>query len=168
MNKSNLEKIYFKESKKMIHFIRKLINNKIDIYDEMDILQETFYSLINGINGTETIDNLTAYIYTSIRNRIIDLFRKKKLNYDTQVELEELAIDDIVIDQIEQQEMIEFIYAALDKLPDKQKQVFIKTEIDEMTYQQISNETGVSINTLLAQKKYAINKLKEKLNALQK
>jgi RNA polymerase sigma factor (sigma-70 family) len=164
MNKKKIENIYSSESKKMLKYIRKSLNQSLESIDEKDLLQDTFYSLLNGIDITKPIDNLTAYIYTSIRHRIIDLFRKKKLDFDDHVQMDEIAIDDLVIKQIQQQETLELIYKALDQLPKSQKEIFIKTEIDGKTFQTISDESGVSINTLLSQKKYALKKLRELLS----
>jgi len=77
------------------------------------------------------------------------------------VQIDDIAIEELVTDQIERDEMLELVCDALDKLPKKQRDVFIKTEIQEMTFQEISDETGVSINTLLSQKRYAIKKMRE-------
>jgi len=158
-----IENIYQKESAKMLSYIRKSLINRLEVYDEMDILQDTFYSLLNGIDSTKPIDNLTAYIYTSIRHKIVDIFRKKKLAIDDQVPIDEIAIHDLVTEHFEKQEVLETIYIALEHLPINQKEIFIKTEINGMTFQQISDETGLSINTLLSQKRYAIKKLRELL-----
>jgi len=158
-----LEKIYSKESGKMLAYIKKHFGASHDGYDELDLLQDTFDSLIEKVDVLKPIDNLTAYVYTSLRNKIIDLFRKRKLDYDHESDVEELASEQSVLDQMLQQELLEMVFIALDELSEEQRTIFIQTEIENKKFKQISTETGVSINTLLSQKRYAVNKLKQLL-----
>jgi RNA polymerase sigma factor (sigma-70 family) len=160
MNRNKLEKIYSKEFDKMLAFIRKHINRQIDIYDELDILQGTFDSLFERVDLMQPIDNMTAYIYRSIRNKIIDLFRKRKLEINENIAVEEIAINQSIVEQMQAEELLKNIWHAVLALPESQRDIFIKTELEDKTFKEISLETGISINTLLSQKRYAIKKLR--------
>lgn len=164
MNKAKIEKLYARDSEKFLAYIRKHLNRHIDFHDERDILQEVFYSLINGIDMARPINDLTGYVYRSIQNKMIDLFRRRKLDRDDAVAPEDIAIDALIAEHLEQQQTLEAVWRALEELPGPQRDVFIQTEIEEKTFQQIADETGASINTLLSQKRYAIKKLREMLS----
>lgn len=162
MNKAKIEKLYMLESEKLLAYIRKHIDRHIDIHDERDILQETFFSLVNGID--RPINDLTGYVYRSIQNKMIDLFRKRGLDRDDDISPEDIAIDALISEHLESEQALGAIWRALEKLPEAQRNIFIQTEIEEKTFQQVADETGASINTLLSQKRYAIQKLREILS----
>ena len=107
-----LEKIYSKESGKMLSYIKKHFGTSHDGYDELDLLQDTFDSLIEKVDVLKPIDNLTAYVYSSLRNKIIDLFRKRKLDYDHEMDVEEIASEQSILDQMLQQEVLEMVFVA--------------------------------------------------------
>ena len=129
--------------------------------------------LINS-NILESIDNLIGWIYTVTKNKIIDFYRKKKTptisinDNENNLSLEEL-IEDTVID-IEDDYMKSVVYdeiiEAINDLSIEQKEVFIANEIEGKSFKELSNETGVSINTLLSRKRYAVLNLKNKLQGI--
>jgi RNA polymerase sigma factor (sigma-70 family) len=163
MIRNKLKKIYSLESDKMLSYIKKRFGRQFDGYDALDLLQDTFDSLIEKTDVLKPIDNLTAYVYKTLRNKIIDLFRKRKLDYDHEVNVEEIVLEQSALDQLLQQELLELVMLAINELPETQRNIFIQTEIEDKTFKQISTETGISINTLLSQKRYAIKNLKRKL-----
>jgi len=163
MNKNKLENIYSKESGKMLSYIKKHLSQNLDVYDEMDVLQDTFDALFEKIDVLKPIDNLTAYIYRSLRNKMIDLFRKRRLDYDCDIMIENISVKDSTSEHMEHEELMEMVWLAIEELPDKQRAVFMQTEIEGKSFKEISSETGISINTLLSQKRYAIKKLQKTL-----
>ncbi len=161
MSEDRIRKVYAEESEKLLSYVRKLIGTRIDIYDERDILQETFFALLNGAATIKSVDNITAYIYRSIRNKITDLYRRPKIRTDAERAPDDLAGEETMSEDLERRETMELLREALEELPIKQKEILIQTEFEGKTFREVSEETGVSINTLLSRKRYAIAQLKE-------
>ena len=153
--------MYAEESEKLLSYIRRLIGKRIDIYDERDILQETFFALLNGAGTLKSVDNITAYIYRSIRNKITDLYRKPRIREAVGTVPDDLAEDETMSKVLEHRETMGMLWSALDKLPPEQREILIQTEFEDKTFREVSEETGVSINTLLSRKRYAIAHLRE-------
>jgi RNA polymerase sigma factor (sigma-70 family) len=163
-----IEQTFKNEKSRLIQFIRSKILLEEDVED---IFQDVFYKVVVNANILESIDNLIGWIYTVTKNKIIDFYRTKKKptvsinNNENNLILEEL-IEDTVID-IEDDFLKSVLYdeiiEAINDLPDEQKKVFIENEIEGKTFKELSKETGVSINTLLARKRYAVLNLKKKL-----
>jgi len=169
MDREQLEQVYAKESGKMRVFIRRHIHRRIDIFDEMDILQETFYTLLDGIDllrpVARPIDNIVAYVYRALRNKIIDYSRKPVLEFDGQLSPDELAAQQpLLTDDLEAQQLMASVWSALEQLPEQQKWVFVQTEFEGHSFKALAASTGLSINTLLSQKHYALKKLKSLLS----
>ena len=161
MSEERLRKVYAEESDKLLSYIRRIIGRRVDIYDESDILQETFFALLNGAATFTAVDNIRAYIYRSIRNRITDLYRRPQIRTDAETAPDDLARDETMSQALERRETMEMLTEALKALPPKQKEILIQTEFEGETFREVSEETGVSINALLSRKRYAIAHLKE-------
>jgi len=144
--------------------------------DAEDILQDVWYQLSN-IDDTDEIDQLQGWLFKVARNKIIDKSRKKT----------EVLIDDLVYtedeDEIDFAEILlpddsdpeseymkdlfwKELFIALDELPEKQKQVFIWNELEDKTLQEIADETGEKLKTIISRKGYAVKHLKNRLRAL--
>ena len=181
MSPKESEKItvaYKNEHKRLLGYIRNRIPDRMDAED---ILQDVFYQLTVGFNDIRRIENLTAWLYRVTNNRITDRFRKKKqvvLSYsETIAEDEEgpLTLEEILPsigmtpDDKELKDMIwEAIEETLSELPEEQRNVFIATEFDEISFKELSGETGVGINTLISRKLYAVLALRQSLSELYK
>lgn len=166
-----LEKIYKKESGRLLAYIK----SKISSWEEAeDILHDVFVKALDHMNVFQSVDNLMGWLYTVCRNKVIDWYRKKThkilsfrqnpeniiledLVYDAGFNVENKFIRDMVLELLEE---------SIKKLPPKQRQVIIMQAIEGKTFKQISKKTGIPINTLLAQKRYAVAALKESLNHL--
>jgi len=181
MSPKESEKItaaYNDERKRLLGYIRNRIPNKVEAED---ILQDVFYQLTVGFNDIRRIESLTAWLYRVTDNRITDMFRKKKpetFSYsenasegeDGPLRLEEIlpAVGTSPADE-ELKEMIwETIQETLSELPEEQRSVFIENEFEELSFKEISEKTGVSINTLISRKRYAVLALRERLSELYK
>ena len=151
---------YKKEHNRLLGFIRNRIPDQVEAED---ILQDVFYQLTVGFNDIRMIENLTAWIYRVAENRIIDLFRRKRpvtsgyknnMAEDEQGPLtleEKLPASAISPGDEELKEMIwEVIEEKLSELPEEQRSVFIENEFEGMSFKEISDKTGVGINTLLS------------------
>jgi RNA polymerase sigma factor (sigma-70 family) len=181
MSPKESEKIsvaYKNERSRLLGYIRNRIPDRMDAED---ILQDVFYQLTVGFNDIRRIENLTAWLYRVTNNRITDRFRKKKpvvLSYDENIAEDEedpLTLEEILPsigttpDDENLKDMIwEAIEETLSELPEEQRSVFIATEFDELSFKELSAETGVGINTLISRKRYAVLALRQRLNELYK
>jgi RNA polymerase sigma factor (sigma-70 family) len=170
--------VYKTERKRLLGYIR----NRVPVSLEAeDILQDVFYQLTVGFNDIRRIENLTAWLYKVADNRITDLFRKKKpvnVSYTENMKTDEdgpLTLEEILpslgstpVDE-ELKEMIwEAIDEALSDLPEEQRSVFVAHEFEDMSFKEISEKTGIGVNTLISRKRYAVLALREELNEIYK
>lgn len=160
---SKLTDFFRRERMKLIRYVQGLIEDAGD-RDAEDIVQDVMLSIFDRADVTLPIENLAAYVYRSLRNKVIDIFRKKQ----DVVSLDEVISDagcDTVRD-VEKQELIEHIFDAMDSLPPEQRAVLIATEFEGRSYRELSEEWTVPIGTLLARKSRALNKIKQELTGL--
>jgi RNA polymerase sigma factor (sigma-70 family) len=179
MSPSESEKIgtvYKDERKRLLGYIR---NRVPDRMEAEDILQDVFYQLTIGFNDIRRIETLTSWLYRVADNRITDLFRKKKtvsINFkenkkdgdDGPLTLEEIlpSLGSTPEDEDLKEMIWDAIEDTLSELPEEQKDVFVATEFEDMSFKEISEKTGIGINTLLSRKRYAVLALRENLNEL--
>jgi RNA polymerase sigma factor (sigma-70 family) len=155
---------------KLRSFIRKRVLNG---GDAEDVLQEVFYELIQTYRLMKPIEQVSAWLFRVARNRITDLFRKQQPS----------SLGDTVYDDDESRSLEELLpsadagpdalYArnilfdaldeALDELPANQREIFIAHELHGKSFKQLAEETGLSVNTLLSRKRYAVLHLRERL-----
>ncbi len=167
-----------KERKRLLQFIRKRVDN---VADAEDILQDVLYQFTQYLRLGTDIDSLTGWLFAVTRNRITDWFRKKKEDRfsDTAIEMADgegpLYLSDILPDASAQTDvpmlrkfMSEAITEAIDELPEEQRYVFLQHEVEGRSFKEIAAETGISVNTLLSRKRYAVLSLRERLAQLYK
>jgi RNA polymerase sigma factor (sigma-70 family) len=170
--------VYKDERKRLLGYIRNRIPDSVEAED---ILQDVFYQLTVGFNDIRRIETLTAWLYKVADNRIIDLFRKKKpvtMSYrdnakdddDDPLTLEEIlpSLGSTPEDEDIKDLIWETIEETLSQLPEEQKDVFVANEFEDMSFREISEKTGVGVNTLISRKRYAVLALREKLGELYK
>jgi len=159
--------------------LRGFISRRVaDPGDVEDILQEVFFELVEAYRLMKPIEMVGAWLFQVARNRIIDRFRKKTPEplADLNVESEEgemLSIEEFLPSPDAGPEaaytrtvLIEELEAALDELPEEQRSVFIGHEIEGRSFKELATKTGVSINTLLSRKRYAVLHLKQRLQSV--
>lgn len=172
------EQTFLREKGRLLHFIR----NRVSSLEEAeDILQDVFYQFIAGYDSIESLDRVTSWLFSVARNKIIDRYRRdavrpRRTNFMQQSTSDEevpLSIQDILPDlgntpeDAFLREMIwDAIMEALDDLPAEQREVFVRNEIEERSFRELAEEQGVSINTLLSRKRYAILALRKRLQKL--
>jgi RNA polymerase sigma factor (sigma-70 family) len=165
--------VYKNERKRLLGYIRHRINNRMEAED---ILQDVFYQLTIGFNDIRRIEALTSWLYKVADNRITDLFRKKKT---ASINFKEEKIDGddgpLTLEEIlpslgstpEDEEIKEMIWEAIEdtlsELPEEQRDVFVANEFDGISFKEISEKTGIGINTLISRKRYAVLVLRENL-----
>jgi RNA polymerase sigma factor (sigma-70 family) len=168
-----ISEILSAERARLRNFIRKRVPNEADAED---LLQEVFFELITAFRFTEPIEQWGAWMFQVARNRIIDLFRKKRpetLDGDspatptaeTPLLLQELlpSPDAGPAEAYVRTVLLEEVEDALEELPEEQREVFTAHEIEGESFKQIAARTGVSVNTLLSRKHYAVLHLRRRL-----
>ena len=180
-----ISEVVEREQSRLRNFIRRRVP---DPRDAEDIMQEVFYKLVEANRLLMPIDHVTGWLFRVARNRITDLFRKKKpesfsdragdINtggennwgvWDRELlQLEDLlpSLDagpealyarNVLLDELE---------LAVDELPEEQRAVFVAHELEGRSFKQMAAETGVSVNTLLSRKRYAVLHLRERLQSI--
>jgi len=161
------------EQSRLRNFIRRRVP---DPRDAEDILQEVFSELVEANRLLMPIDHLTGWLFRVARNRITDLFRKRRpqsLSDGVVGEEESLTLEDLLPSPDAGPEalyarsvLLEEIEEALDELPEEQREVFVGHEIEGRSFKEMSAESGVNVNTLLARKRYAVLHLRERLQSI--
>jgi RNA polymerase sigma factor (sigma-70 family) len=154
-------------------FIRK---NVADTSEAEDILQDVFYELVETYRLMKPVEHVTAWLFRVTRNRMIDLFRKKKassLNNPVSDEEDGDTLEDLLpsADAGPEAEyarglLLDALEEAMDELPEAQREVFIAHELMGQSFKEISAETGLSVNTLLSRKRYAVLHLRQSLQSI--
>jgi RNA polymerase sigma factor (sigma-70 family) len=160
------------ERSRLRNFIRKRVPNESDVED---LVQEVFYELVEANRLLKPIDYVTGWLFRVARNRITDLFRKKKPENFTDAAVmdedgdlsqiedllpapdagpEALFVRNVLLDELE---------LALAELPGEQREVFVAHELDGRNFKELSAESGINVNTLLSRKRYAVLALRERL-----
>lgn len=159
-DESAFNRLAVKYQEKIYWHARRMTGNHLDA-DE--IVQEVLIVLYNKLNTFEFKSSLYTWIYTITNTRSINYLKKK--NIRSFFSLDEITNKNIeqkdVIDSLESKQKVEKIEMALQKLPVKQREVFIMRNFDELSYEEISQITGRNIGTLKANHFHALNKIKE-------
>ncbi len=163
-----------KERGRLLDFIRKRVSSE---EDAEDILQDVFYELVETYRLMKPVEKVASWMFTVARNKITDKYRKKKtlslenqLGFSAEDEGERLDFAELLEDYSESADselirniIIEALDEALEDLPSEQRDVFILHEVEDRSFQEISEMTGVSVNTLLSRKRYAVLYLRKRL-----
>jgi RNA polymerase sigma factor (sigma-70 family) len=170
-----ISEIIAEERFRLRNFIRRRVP---DPRDAEDILQDVFYELVEANRLLMPIEHVTGWLFRVARNRIIDLFRKKKPESfsDTAVANEDdelLQLEDLLPSPDAGPEalyarhvLFDELELAVDELPEEQRKVFVAHELEGRSFKEIAAETGVSVNTLLSRKRYAVLHLRERLQSI--
>jgi len=164
-----------RERSRLRSFIRRRVP---DPRDAEDVLQDVFYALVEANRLLMPIDHVTGWLFRVARNRITDLFRKKKPERfgDTagaDADDERLPLEDLLPSPDAGPEalyarnvLLHELEQAVDELPREQREVFVAHELEGRSFKEMAAETGVSVNTLLSRKRYAVRHLRERLQGL--
>jgi RNA polymerase sigma factor (sigma-70 family) len=161
--------------------LKSFINMRVSSEEDAeDILQDVFYQLVETERLTKPIEELTAWLFTVTRNRITDWYRKKKperltgLNDDPELWEESESIDEFLDENDEIASDFEYLSGemwmrlqkALDELPPKQRMVFEMNELQGIPLNEIAQQTGDPVNTLISRKHYAVQHLRKRLKTI--
>jgi RNA polymerase sigma factor (sigma-70 family) len=171
--KQNIVQAVKDYGRKLFGFIRGRVNTD---EDAEDILQDVWYQFSNTA-ATQTIEQVSGWLFAVARNKITDRYRKKQpeliddLSYED--EDGELHFTDILLTDINNPEtehikniFWEELFTALDELPENQRTVFVQNELEDKTLQQIADESGENLKTIISRKRYAVLHLRKRLQHL--
>ena len=170
-----ISEVVTREQSRLRSFIRRRVS---DSRDAEDILQDVFYELVEANRLLMPIEHVTGWLFRVARNRIVDLFRKKRPENLGAPPVEDesgevLGIEEMLPSpdagpeaQYVRSVLLEELEFALDELPEEQREVFVAHEIEGRTFKELAAETGVSISTLLSRKRYAVLALRERLRQI--
>jgi RNA polymerase sigma factor (sigma-70 family) len=164
-----------REGSRLRNFIRRRVSDPLDAED---VLQDVFYKLVEANRLLMPIDHVTGWLFRVARNRITDLFRKKNPERFSDAatvdeEGEALLIEDMLPSPDAGPDalylrnlLLDELELALDELPDEQREVFVAHELEGRSFKELAAETGVSVNTLLSRKRYAVLHLRGRLQTI--
>jgi RNA polymerase sigma factor (sigma-70 family) len=170
-----ISEVVKREQSRLRNFIRRRVLNP---RDAEDILQDVFCELVEANRLLMPIEHVTGWLFRVARNRITDLFRKKKPESfsDTAVADEDdelLHLEDLLPSPDAGPEalyarnvLLDELELAVDELPEEQREVFVAHELEGRSFKEIAAESGVSLNTLLSRKRYAVLHLRERLQSI--
>jgi RNA polymerase sigma factor (sigma-70 family) len=170
-----ISEVVEREQSRLRSFIRRRVP---DPRDAEDVLQDVFYELVEANRLLMPIEHVTGWLFRVARNRITDLFRKKRPESLGETatandEEERRGLEDLLPSPEAGPEalyargvLLDALDAALDELPDEQREVFVAHEMEGRSFKEMAAETGVSVSTLLSRKRYAVLHLRERLQAL--
>ena len=170
-----ISKVVKREGSRLRNFIRRRV---LDPRDAEDILQDVFYELVEANRLLMPIEHVTGWLFRVARNRITDLFRKRKPKSvsDTAVADEDddlLQLDDLLPSPDAGPEalyarnvLLDELELAVDELPEEQREVFVAHELEGRSFKEMAAATGVNVNTLLSRKRYAVLYLRERLQSI--
>jgi RNA polymerase sigma factor (sigma-70 family) len=170
-----ISEVVKREQSRLLNFIRRRVP---DPHDAEDILQDVFYELVEANRLLMPIEHVTGWLFRVARNRITDLFRKKRPE-----SFSHTAVGDVDDEMLQLEDLLpspdagpEALYArrvlleelelAVDELPEEQREVFVAHELEGRSFKEMAAETGVSMNTLLSRKRYAVLHLRERLQRI--
>jgi RNA polymerase sigma factor (sigma-70 family) len=129
--------------------------------DAEDVVQDVLERMFEKADVSEPIADISAYLYRSLRNRVIDLYRKPKREAELADEVADLRYD--IAESLDREEASEAMFEAMDDLPEAQREVLVATELEGRSFKELAEEWNVPIGTLLARKHRAIRALRETL-----
>jgi RNA polymerase sigma factor (sigma-70 family) len=178
-----ISEVMAEQSPRLRNFIRRRVPSSgrgPGSEDVEDIVQEVFYELVRAHRVLMPIDTVTSWLYSVARNRITDLFRKKKPDLFSEVAIEGeggemLDFEDLLPSPdagpeaaYQRKQLFQALEAAIAALPPEQREVFVANELEGRSFKELAAETGVSINTLLSRKRYAVLALRRRLETMHK
>jgi RNA polymerase sigma factor (sigma-70 family) len=162
-----------REEPRLRSFIRRRV---LDTSDAEDVLQDVFYELISAYRMMKPVEQMGAWMFRVARNRVTDLFRRRKtmsLQEPVGEEEDVATLEDLLPSPdagpdalFARQVLMEALEEALEELPQNQREVFVAHEVMGRSFKELSEEMGVGVNTLLARKRYAVLQLRRRLGEL--
>ena len=164
-----------REGSRLRNFIRRRVANPEDVED---VLQDVFSELVESFSLMRPIEHIGPWLFRVARNRIIDLYRKRRPEVSANAPVDDEEGSDVEFQDLlasadagpevalAREALIDELDAALAELPREQREVFVANEMEGRSFAELSKETGLKVNTLLSRKHYAVLSLRERLRAI--
>jgi RNA polymerase sigma factor (sigma-70 family) len=160
-----------RDEPRLRNYIRKYVG---DLAAAEDILQDVLVELVEAYRLLKPIEQMTGWLFRVAKNRIIDGFRSRKLDSLSEAKEDDgLTLEDLLPSSDDGPEavyvrnlLMDEIELALAELPPEQRSVFIAHELEGVSFKELSETTGVSVNTLLSRKRYAVLHLRRRLESI--
>jgi RNA polymerase sigma factor (sigma-70 family) len=167
-----------REQGRLRNFIRTRVPDRRDVED---VLQDVFFELVEAYRLMKPIEEVGAWLFRVARNRIIDRFRRKKpesssvapAHPDSEEDAEAGSLEELLPSPDAGPEaayargvLLDELDGALQELPEEQRFVFVAHELEGRSFRELASETGVSVNTLLSRKHYAVLHLRRRLQTI--
>ncbi len=162
--RSNLETAYRENRRGFLAWATRATRS---LADAEDLVQDAFVTALAGAESLSAVDDLAAWLFTSVRNRVKDLWRRGETHRKAgEISVSDEAIAEIVAtagldpaDLAASSELLDALYEAIEDLPDEQRMVIEAQVLDGLTYKELAESSGISPDTLAARKRYAIKRL---------
>lgn len=169
----NITSVIKTYGRRLFRFIRSRVPTNVEAED---ILQEVWYQLSKAVD-IEGIEQISGWLFRVARNKVTDSYRKQKpelledfsyANDEGEFNFLDILMVEAPTPEMENLREIfwEELFEALDELPEAQRDVFIWNELEDQTFQEIADRTGVNIKTLISRKRYAVQHLRRRLQSL--
>jgi RNA polymerase sigma factor (sigma-70 family) len=170
-----IAQVFAEQGARLRNFIRKRVPNESDAED---LVQEVFYELVEASRLLMPIESVTGWLFQVARNRITDLFRKKRpQNFSDAAVMDEdgalIEIEDLLPspdagpDALYLRKLLlEELEVAISELPAEQREVFVAHELEGRSFKEMAAESSVNQNTLLSRKRYAVLELRKRLKRI--
>ena len=148
------------EYRAMVGYVRNRIADEAE-RDAEDIVQDVIVNIFDRANPAYPIENLAAYIYRALRNKIVDVLRKRKKN----VELFDILSDSEVRveDAVEKEELLDLMFRHMDDLDEEEKAIILASEFQGWSFKELSRKWGIPQGTLMSRKKRALDKVRKRM-----
>jgi RNA polymerase sigma factor (sigma-70 family) len=172
-----ISEIVSEQRPRLRNFIRRRVPDPSDVED---IVQEVFFELVRANRLLMPIDHITGWLFRVARNRITDLFRRKKpetftdagdfgdeeggegLRFEDLLPAPEAGPEAVYVRHM----LLSELEMALAEMPEEQREVFIAHELEGRSFKELAAESGVNVNTLLSRKRYAVLHLRQRLQSI--
>jgi RNA polymerase sigma factor (sigma-70 family) len=169
--RSKLAEFFRSEYERLVGYARKMIDDTA-ARDGEDIVQEIIANAFNLADVNAPIENISAYLYQSLRNRVVDYLRKRKTGTvsleEVVLEASDLRLADLLYDtrdnpivELEKRELLHLLFEAIEALNEDQRAVLIETEFEGRTFKELAEEWEVPLGTLLARKSRAVANIRK-------
>ena len=159
--KKRIASLIATEWTRLVSYVRAWISDAAD-RDAEDVVQDVIERLFEKADVTEPVADLSAYLYRSLRNKVIDLYRKPRRGAELPEDLSDIRFEASA--EMDREEERETLFEAIDELPPAQREVLVATELEGRSFKELAEEWETPIGTLLARKHRAIRALKETLS----
>ena len=144
--------------------LQRFVRSKVSTDQAMqDIVQDVWFGFFRSLDRGSIIEDPEAWLYRSARNRVIDAYRKIQPTDLNEEEFETFEDDESPEDDLYREEFFDQLEAALDELPDNQRVVFMRNEIEGVTLREIAEEENENLKTIISRKRYAVTRLRATL-----